>query len=219
VAKPGPSCGLAEHRRGAPVADDIGVPLLIVSRQRGHASPQITATIYAHRASDDQLDAGAQAFRVDADSGGKRRSAGSPSTKPPCALRTCRLVRSRSGVRLPSSASRKAPRERGFLLLLDALLIGQHRSVQVRNGAGTVSGRAGGHRGLPARAARMRPGDSAQANLRVLAGTPGSGNATGVLNAELPLLGGAKMPRGTPSRTARELGVTSARGSVSGDAG
>jgi len=47
-----------------------GVPLLVVSRQLGHASPQITATIYAHLASDEQLDAVAQAFQVDADFGG-----------------------------------------------------------------------------------------------------------------------------------------------------
>jgi integrase len=47
-----------------------GVPLLVVSRQLGHASPQITATIYAHLSSDEQLDAVARAFQVAADSGG-----------------------------------------------------------------------------------------------------------------------------------------------------
>jgi integrase len=50
-----------------------GVPLLVVSRQLGHASPQITATIYAHLASDDQLDAAARAFQTDGDSGGQGR--------------------------------------------------------------------------------------------------------------------------------------------------
>ena len=48
----------------APVADDKGVPLLVVSRQLAHASPQITATIYAHLASDDELDAVGDVFEA-----------------------------------------------------------------------------------------------------------------------------------------------------------
>ena len=46
------------------------VPLLVVSRQLGNASPQITATIYAHLSSDEQFDAVARAFQVNANSGG-----------------------------------------------------------------------------------------------------------------------------------------------------
>lgn len=39
-----------------------GVPLLVVSRQLGHANPHITATVYAHLLADEQLDAAAAAF-------------------------------------------------------------------------------------------------------------------------------------------------------------
>ena len=39
-----------------------GVPLIVVSRQLGHANPQITATVYAHLLGDEQLDAAAAAF-------------------------------------------------------------------------------------------------------------------------------------------------------------
>ncbi len=39
-----------------------GVPLIVVSRQLGHANPNITATIYAHLLGDEQLDLAAGAF-------------------------------------------------------------------------------------------------------------------------------------------------------------
>ena len=39
-----------------------GVPLLTISRQLGHASPAITARVYAHLHSDSQLDAFADAM-------------------------------------------------------------------------------------------------------------------------------------------------------------
>ena len=39
-----------------------GVPIIVVSRQLGHANPQITATTYAHLLSDAQLDLAAEAF-------------------------------------------------------------------------------------------------------------------------------------------------------------
>jgi integrase len=39
-----------------------GVPLMTVSRQLGHANPNITAQVYAHLLADDQLDAAAAAF-------------------------------------------------------------------------------------------------------------------------------------------------------------
>ncbi len=39
-----------------------GVPIIVVSRQLGHANPQITATTYAHLLSDAQLDLAAAAF-------------------------------------------------------------------------------------------------------------------------------------------------------------
>jgi integrase len=42
-----------------------GVPLLIVSRQLGHANPNVTATIYAHLMSDSQLDLAAMSFDND----------------------------------------------------------------------------------------------------------------------------------------------------------
>lgn len=38
------------------------VPLIVVSRQLGHANPHITATIYAHLLSDSDLDLAARAF-------------------------------------------------------------------------------------------------------------------------------------------------------------
>ena len=40
-----------------------GVPLIVVSRQLGHANPNITATIYAHLLGDSELDRAADAFR------------------------------------------------------------------------------------------------------------------------------------------------------------
>lgn len=40
-----------------------GVPLIVVSRQLGHANPNITATIYAHLLGDAELDRAAAAFR------------------------------------------------------------------------------------------------------------------------------------------------------------
>lgn len=49
-----------------------GVPLIVVSRQLGHANPNITATIYAHLLGDSQLDEAAAAFE---------RSAGSRATR------------------------------------------------------------------------------------------------------------------------------------------
>lgn len=39
------------------------VPLIVISRQLGHANPQITATVYAHLLNDVQLDTAAEAFR------------------------------------------------------------------------------------------------------------------------------------------------------------
>jgi integrase len=39
-----------------------GVPLIVVSRQLGHANPHITATIYAHLLADSQLDEAASVF-------------------------------------------------------------------------------------------------------------------------------------------------------------
>lgn len=39
-----------------------GVPLIVVSRQLGHANPQVTATVYAHLLADEQLDAAAAVF-------------------------------------------------------------------------------------------------------------------------------------------------------------
>jgi integrase len=39
-----------------------GVPLIVVSRQLGHANPHITATIYAHLLGDQELDLAARAF-------------------------------------------------------------------------------------------------------------------------------------------------------------
>jgi integrase len=39
-----------------------GVPLLVVSRQLGHANPNITAQVYAHLIADEQLDAAAAPF-------------------------------------------------------------------------------------------------------------------------------------------------------------
>jgi len=49
-----------------------GVPLIIVSRQLGHANPNITATIYAHLLGDSQLDEAAAAFEPRARSGNAR---------------------------------------------------------------------------------------------------------------------------------------------------
>ncbi len=39
-----------------------GVPLMVVSRQLGHANPHITATVHAHLLGDAQLDSAAQVF-------------------------------------------------------------------------------------------------------------------------------------------------------------
>ncbi len=39
-----------------------GVPLIVVSRQLGHANPNITAQVYAHLLSDSQLDDAAAVF-------------------------------------------------------------------------------------------------------------------------------------------------------------
>ncbi len=39
-----------------------GVPLITVSRQLGHSTPQITAEVYAHLLRDEQLDAAAEVF-------------------------------------------------------------------------------------------------------------------------------------------------------------
>ncbi len=39
------------------------VPLIVVSRQLGHANPNVTAQVYAHLLSDSQLDQAADAFR------------------------------------------------------------------------------------------------------------------------------------------------------------
>jgi integrase len=39
-----------------------GVPLIVVSRQLGHANPNVTAQVYAHLLADSQLDEAAAAF-------------------------------------------------------------------------------------------------------------------------------------------------------------
>ena len=39
-----------------------GVPLIVVSRQLGHANPNVTAQVYAHLLCDSQLDEAAAAF-------------------------------------------------------------------------------------------------------------------------------------------------------------
>ena len=49
-----------------------GVPLIVVSRQLGHANPNITATIYAHLLGDSQLDEAAAVFELRARSGNAR---------------------------------------------------------------------------------------------------------------------------------------------------
>jgi integrase len=41
-----------------------GVPLIVVSRQLGHANPQITATVYAHLLGDSELDRAAGVFEA-----------------------------------------------------------------------------------------------------------------------------------------------------------
>jgi hypothetical protein len=41
-----------------------GVPLIVVSRQLGHAKPQITATVYAHLLGDSELDRAAGVFEA-----------------------------------------------------------------------------------------------------------------------------------------------------------
>lgn len=50
-----------------------GVPLIVVSRQLGHANPNITATIYAHLLGDSQLDEAAAAFAGGTRPGATRR--------------------------------------------------------------------------------------------------------------------------------------------------
>lgn len=50
-----------------------GVPLIVVSRQLGHANPNITATIYAHLLGDSQLDEAAAPFELDAGPDTRRR--------------------------------------------------------------------------------------------------------------------------------------------------
>ena len=50
-----------------------GVPLIVVSRQLGHANPNITATIYAHLLGDSQLDEAAAVFEPEAAPSGARR--------------------------------------------------------------------------------------------------------------------------------------------------
>lgn len=49
----------------ASVMLSAGVPLIIVSRQLGHANPNITATTYAHLLGDSQMDAAAAVFDPD----------------------------------------------------------------------------------------------------------------------------------------------------------
>jgi len=39
-----------------------GVPLIVVSRQLGHANPNVTAQVYAHLLADSQLDEAEAAF-------------------------------------------------------------------------------------------------------------------------------------------------------------
>jgi hypothetical protein len=72
----------AVDRRMDVVVLGAGVPLLVGSLQLGHASPQITATNYAHPSSDDQLEAVAQAIRAVADSGGDPRGQATHGGKP-----------------------------------------------------------------------------------------------------------------------------------------
>ena len=49
------------HTAGS-IALAAGVPLIVVSRQLGHANPHVTATVYAHLLSDSQLDDVAAVF-------------------------------------------------------------------------------------------------------------------------------------------------------------
>jgi hypothetical protein len=44
-----------------------GVPLIVVSRQLGHANPKITAEVHAHLLADTQLDAAAEVFEAPKD--------------------------------------------------------------------------------------------------------------------------------------------------------
>jgi len=39
-----------------------GIPLIVVSQQLGHASPHVTAQVYAHLLADSQLDDAARVF-------------------------------------------------------------------------------------------------------------------------------------------------------------
>jgi integrase len=49
---------------GASVLLAHNVPLIVVSRHLGHASIQVTSTVYAHLLSDDQLDLAAETFEA-----------------------------------------------------------------------------------------------------------------------------------------------------------
>jgi len=69
-----------------------GVPLLVVSRQLGHANPHITAHVYAHFIGDEQLDAAAAPFGT----------AGRESTWTPRLLGGADQVRQPAGRRLQS---------------------------------------------------------------------------------------------------------------------
>lgn len=66
-----------EHSRLRHVRESVmlarGVPLIVVSRQLGHANPNITATIYARLLGDSQLDEAAAAFERGTRPGATRR--------------------------------------------------------------------------------------------------------------------------------------------------
>ena len=55
-----------------------GVPLIVVSRQLGHANPNITAQVYAHLLGDEQLDQAAACFEDRDEPGGMRAGADAP---------------------------------------------------------------------------------------------------------------------------------------------
>jgi integrase len=54
------------HTAGS-IALGAGVPLIVVSRQLGHANPHVTAQVYAHLLSDSQLDEAAAVFNLPLD--------------------------------------------------------------------------------------------------------------------------------------------------------
>jgi len=68
-----------------------GVPLIVVSRQLGHANPNVTAQVYAHLLADSQLDGAAAAFaglgsptdHVDRDVVGESPGSFPPRSRPP----------------------------------------------------------------------------------------------------------------------------------------